>query len=47
VDVDVASHAVVAVLEHFGRMLLEDSPRFGTDRLVAALRDLLAALGPA
>ncbi len=46
-DVEVASHALVAVLEHFGRLLLENPRRFGTDRLVAAIRGLLAALGPA
>ena len=44
-DVEVVSHAVVAVLEHFGRLLLEDPRRFETDRLVAAIRGLLAALG--
>ena len=45
-DVEVVSHALVAVLEHFGRLLLEDPRRFGTDRLVAALRGLLSAIGP-
>ena len=47
VDVEVASHAVVAVLEHFGRLLLDDPRRFDTDRLVTAIRGLLAAIGPA
>jgi hypothetical protein len=47
VDVEVASHAVVAVLEHFGRLLLEDPRRFETDRLVTAIRGMLTALGPA
>ena len=46
VDVEVASHAVVAVLEHFGRLLLDDPRRFETDRLVTAIRSLLTALGP-
>jgi AcrR family transcriptional regulator len=46
-DIEVVSHALVAVLEHFGRLLLEDPRRFETDRLVAAVRGLLAALGPA
>ena len=45
-DVDVVSHALLAVLEHFGRLLLEDPRRFETDRLVTAIRGLLAALGP-
>ena len=43
-DVEVVSHAVVAVLEHFGRLLLEDPRRFETDRLVAAIRGLLNAI---
>ena len=46
-DVEVMSHALVAVLEHFGRLLLEDPRRFETDRLVAAIRGLLTAIGPA
>ena len=40
------SHALVAMLEHFGRSLLEDPKRFETDRLVAAIRGLLSAIGP-
>ncbi len=43
-DVEVVSHALVAVLEHFGRLLLEEPRRFETDRLVAAIRGLLNAL---
>jgi AcrR family transcriptional regulator len=46
-DVEVMSHALVAVLEHFGRLLLEHPRRFETDRLVAAIRGLLTAIGPA
>jgi len=45
-DVEVVSHALVAVLEHFGRLLLEDPRRFETDRLVSAIRGLLSAIGP-
>ena len=45
-DVEVVAHALVAVLEHFGRLLLEDPQRFETDRLVAAIRGMLSALGP-
>jgi AcrR family transcriptional regulator len=45
-DVEVVAHALVAVLEHFGRLLLEDPKRFETDRLIAAIRGMLSALGP-
>lgn len=45
-DVEIVSHALVAILEHFGRLLLEDPKRFDTDRLVRSLRALLASLGP-
>ena len=44
VDVEVVSHAVLAVLEHFGRLLLEDPARFERDRLVASVRGLLKGL---
>ena len=44
-DVEVVAHAIVAVLEHFGRLLLEDPKRFETDRLVAAIRGLLSSIG--
>ena len=44
-DVEVVAHALVAVLEHFGRLLLEDPKRFETDRLVAAIRGLLSSIG--
>ena len=44
-DLDVMSHALVAVLEHFGRLLLEDPKRFETDRLIAAIRGLLSSIG--
>ena len=46
-DVELVSHAVLAVLEYFGRLLLEDPERFETDRLVAAVRGLLTAVGSA
>jgi hypothetical protein len=46
-DVEVVSHALVAVMEHFGRLLLDDPRRFETERLVAAIRGLLTALGAA
>lgn len=43
VDVELDAHAVVAVLEHFGRQLLEEPDRFQRDRLVAWVRGLLAS----
>ena len=44
VDVEVVSHALLPVLEHFGRMLLEDPDRFERDRLVASVWGLLMGL---
>lgn len=43
-DPEVIAHAIVAVLEHFGRILLTDPDRFSTDRLVATITNLLSAL---
>lgn len=43
-DAEVLAHALLAVLEHFGRLLLEEPDRFDTDRLVTAVRDVLRAL---
>ena len=43
-DVEVVAHAILAVLEHFGRLLLDEPGRFDTERLVGALAGLLAAL---
>ena len=40
-DVDLASHALVATLEHFGRILVEDPDRFDVDRLVRFAADVL------
>jgi AcrR family transcriptional regulator len=45
IDVEIASHALIGVLEHFGRLLLEDPERFEPDRLVAFAAGLLAVLG--
>lgn len=45
-DAEVISHALVAILERFGRMLLEDPPRFDPERLISSVRTLLAALRP-
>jgi AcrR family transcriptional regulator len=44
-DVELASHALIGVLEHFGRLLLEDPDRFEPDRLVAFAAGLLSVLG--
>lgn len=45
-DPEVFAHAIVAVLEHFGRLLLTDPDRFDTERLVDAVAALLAAMKP-
>ena len=45
IDVEIASHALIGVLEHFGRLLLEDPDRFDADRLVSFAAGLLAVLG--
>jgi len=44
VDAEVAAHAILAVLEHFGRILLLEPDRFDTDRLVGTISALLTAL---
>ncbi|RZI88704.1 MAG: hypothetical protein EOO67_12830 [Microbacterium sp.] len=43
-DAEVLAHAIVATLEHFGRILLTEPDRFETDRLVATIVGLLNAL---
>lgn len=45
IDVEVASHAMVSLLEYFGRLLLEQPDRFEADRLVTFAAGLLASLG--
>ncbi len=45
IDVEIASHALIGVLEHFGRLLLEAPERFDPDRLVAFAAGLLSVLG--
>ncbi|HET9420454.1 MAG TPA: helix-turn-helix domain-containing protein [Nocardioides sp.] len=40
-DVELASHALVATLEHFGRIMVEDPERFDVDRLVRFAADIL------
>jgi AcrR family transcriptional regulator len=44
VDPEVAAHAILAILEHFGRLLLTDPDRFSTERLVETVTGLLASL---
>jgi AcrR family transcriptional regulator len=41
IDTAIASHALVAVGESFGRMILDDPRRLDPDRLVATVRALL------
>jgi hypothetical protein len=36
---------LLAVLEHFGRLLLTEPDRFETDRLVVAVSAVIAAVG--
>lgn len=43
-DAEVAAHAILAVLEHFGRILLLEPDRFSTDRLVGTITALLKGL---
>ncbi|WP_067439033.1 TetR/AcrR family transcriptional regulator [Nocardioides jensenii] len=43
-DSEVLAHAVLAVLEHFGRLVLEDPERFEVDRLVRAVHVVLDPL---
>ena len=42
-DTQVLSHLVLVTAEEFGRLVLEDPPRYDKDRLVTALAGLLAA----
>lgn len=44
-DAEVLAHALLAILEHFGRVLLTEPDRFETDRLVDAVSGVLRALG--
>jgi len=45
VDAEVLSHAVLAVLEHFGRLLIEEPGKFEADRLVDAVVGVLGSMG--
>lgn len=44
VDAELLSHLVVATGEEYGRLVLEDPPRYSRERILAGLEDLLAAL---
>jgi AcrR family transcriptional regulator len=44
IDAEMASHALIAVAEYFGRMLIEQPQVLDTERLVAAVESVLAAL---
>lgn len=44
-DAEVLAHAILAILEHFGRILLTEPDRFETERLVATITGVLKALG--
>jgi hypothetical protein len=43
-DADLYAHAVLAVVEHFGRLLLDDPDRFTTERMVDGATRLLRLL---
>jgi hypothetical protein len=42
VDAEIASHALIGVAEHLGRILVEEPDRFDAERLVATIAALLA-----
>ena len=44
-DAELLAHALLAVLEHFGRLLLTDPERFDTDRLVGAVTGVIDTVG--
>lgn len=43
-DAEILAHAILAVLEHFGRLILDDPERFDSERLVSTVAGLLRAL---
>lgn len=45
-DSEVLSHAVLAIVEHFGRLLLADPDRFTDERLVDVVTTLLGVVFP-
>lgn len=44
IDPGIAAHALLAIAEHFGRIIVSDPERFDTERLVATVQALLGAL---
>ncbi len=44
IDTEMASHALLAVAEYFGRMLIERPDQFDPDRLVAGIEQVLTQL---
>jgi AcrR family transcriptional regulator len=44
VDADLYSHAVLAIVEHFGRVMVDDPDRFTTERLMEGAKAVLATL---
>jgi len=44
IDTMIASHALIGIGEHFGRIIVDESQPFDIDRLVLAVESLLAAL---
>ncbi|MDQ3572437.1 MAG: TetR/AcrR family transcriptional regulator [Actinomycetota bacterium] len=45
-DTEVLSHALLAIIEHFGRLVLDEPERFETERLAATARGVVASLRP-
>ncbi len=45
-DAEIVSHALMAILEHFGRLIVDDPQRFDVERLAATVEAVLAALRP-
>jgi len=46
IDTELASHALIAMAEYFGRMLIERPDAIDAERLVSAVESLLATLQP-
>jgi AcrR family transcriptional regulator len=46
VDTELASHALIAIAEYFGRMVIEQPGAIDAERLVRAVESLLATLQP-
>jgi hypothetical protein len=44
IDPGIAAHALLAIAEHFGRMIVDDPEHFDADPLLMTVETLLAAL---